>query len=202
MIPLVLASASPRRRALLSALGVAHETMTTGADEIFSGPSPAHIVEINACAKRDDALKRLERPAVVIGADTLVFLDNHVLGKPADLEEARSMLRRLSGRTHEVFTGLAITHIGTGQSVQGSERTGVTFRALSEEEIDRFIEAVRPLDRAGAYTVDGPGSLLVAGYEGCYQNVLGFPMVRLDALLREVGVRLFERIDSANAVFL
>ena len=112
------------------------------------------------------------------------------------------MLRRLSGRTHQVVTGLAVTHTGTGVSVQGSERTDVTFRALSGEEIDRFVEAVNPVDRAGAYTVDGPGSLLVAKYHGCYQNVLGFPMVRLDELLRQAGFRLFDHMDADKAVFL
>lgn len=202
MIPLVLASASPRRRALLAALGVSFETAVSHADEIFDGPSPATIVELNACAKRDEIAAQRTRPAVVIGADTLVFLDDHVLGKPANMDEARAMLERLSGRTHQVLTGLAAVNLETGARVQGSETTHVTFRALAPPEIDAFAEAVRPLDRAGAYTVDGPGSLLVARYEGCYQNVLGFPIVRLDQLLREVGVQLFERIDSANAVFL
>jgi len=202
MIPIVLASASPRRRALLAALGVPFEVRHSEADEIFEGGSPAHIVETNASAKRDEVAGQLERPAAVIGADTLVFLDGHVLGKPADMEEARAMLRRLSGRTHEVLTGLSVIQTETGARAQGSEITGVTFRALSEAEIIRFTEAVRPLDRAGAYTVDGPGSLLVAGYQGCYQNVLGLPIVRLDLLLRQIGVYLFDRIDSENAVFL
>lgn len=202
MIPMVLASASPRRRALLAALGVPFEVRHSEAEEIFEGESPAHIVETNACAKRDDVAAQLERPAVVIGADTLVFLDGHVLGKPADLEEARSMLRRLSGRTHEVVTGLSVIQTESGARAQGSETTGVTFRTLSDAEIVCFTEAVRPVDRAGAYTVDGPGSLLVASYHGCYQNVLGLPIVRLDLLLRKLGVYLFDRIDSENAVFL
>lgn len=202
MIPIVLASASPRRRSLLAALGVPFEVRHSEAEEVFEGESPAQIVEANACAKRDDVAARLERPAVVIGADTLVFLEGHVLGKPADMEEARAMLRRLSGRTHEVVTGLSVVQTETGARAQGSETTGVTFRTLSEAEIVCFTEAVRPVDRAGAYTVDGPGSLLVAGYHGCYQNVLGLPIIRLDLLLRQLGVYLFDRIDSENAVFL
>ncbi len=202
MIPIVLASGSPRRRALLAALGVPFEVQLSHADEIFEGDSPSAIVETNACAKRDEVAAILPSPAAVIGADTLVFIDGHVLGKPADIEEAQAMLRRLSGRPHEVLTGLAVVNTETGALAQGSETTRVTFRELSETEIVCFTEAVRPVDRAGAYTVDGPGSLLVAGYQGCYQNVLGFPIVRLDLLLRQVGINLFDRIDSENAVFL
>jgi septum formation protein len=160
------------------------------------------LVETNACLKRDDVAGRVEGDALVIAADTLVFFEEHVMPKPSDLEEARGMLRRLSGNTHEVITGVAITDTATGQSVQGSETTAVTFQALSDEEIARFVEVVQPTDRAGAYTVDGPGSLLVAGYAGCYQNVLGLPMVKLDTMLREFGVRLFDHLDAERATFL
>lgn len=199
---LILASASPRRRALLAALGVDFEVITSEAPEVDAGEVPAAIVEANARAKRDAVARSLTEPAVVIGADTLVFLDEHVLTKPRDAEEARSMLRRLSGNTHQVVTGLAIVNTATGAHIEGAETTDVTFRTLSEAEIARFVAIVNPLDRAGAYTVDGPGSLLVARYDGCYQNVLGFPMVKLDKLLRQIGVNLFDRMDPARAVFL
>ena len=112
------------------------------------------------------------------------------------------MIARLSGKTHQVITGLAIIDTGTGRAAEGFESTDVTFRELSSEEIARFVEAVNPVDRAGAYTVDGPGSLLVARYNGCYQNVLGLPIVRLDALLRSVGYSLFELMDHNRCVFL
>lgn len=198
----MLASASPRRRALLTALGVRYEMAVSDAEEVDEGAAPAAIVVANARAKRDDVARRYAHPAIVIGADTLVFLDEHVLSKPADAEAARAMLRRLSGNTHQVVTGLALVNTGTGQRVEGTETTDVTFRVLSDAEIARFVEIVNPLDRAGAYTVDGPGSLLVARYDGCYQNVLGFPIVRLDKLLREMGVSLFNRIDPGLATFL
>jgi septum formation protein len=199
---LVLASASPRRRALLAALGVTFEVVPSDAPEVDTGPVPAAIVEANARAKRDEVARRMAEPAVVIGADTLVFLDEHVLSKPADQAEARAMLRRLSGNTHQVLTGLAIIDAVTGQTAEGAETTDVTFRTLSGAEIDRFVELVNPVDRAGAYTVDGPGSLLVARYDGCYQNVLGLPMVKLDKLLRQVGYNLFEHMTRDRAVFL
>ncbi len=202
MMRIILASASPRRRALLAALGVEFEVITSNAPEASEGPIPAALVEANACTKRDDVAKRLDAPAIVIAADTLVFLDEHVLTKPADQAEACAMLRRLSGNTHQVVTGLALVNTATGETAEGAESTDVTFRNLSEAEINRFVEIVNPVDRAGAYTVDGPGSLLVARYDGCYQNVLGLPIVKLDKLLRQLGVQLFDAMDPGRAVFL
>lgn len=199
---IVLASASPRRRALLAALGIPIEVIPSDAPECDCGTAPAAIVTANARAKRDDVARRLNAPAVVIAADTLVFLDEHVLSKPADTDEARAMLRRLSGNTHQVVTGIAVMDTATGRSAEGAESTDVTFRQLTDAEIARFVEIVNPVDRAGAYTVDGPGSLLVARYDGCYQNVLGLPVVKLDKLLRQIGVHLFELMDPRRAVFL
>ncbi len=202
MMRIVLASASPRRRALLAALGLDIEVVPSGAREIDEGTSPTSIVIANAKRKRDDVASKLDSPALVIAADTLVFLDDHVLSKPRDLDDARTMLRRLSGRTHDVVTGLAVVDSATGKRAEGHERTGVTFCDLTNAEIEHFVHAVKPLDRAGAYTVDGPGSLLVARYDGCYQNVLGLPIVRLHRLLRELGYDLFELMDGPRAVFL
>lgn len=199
---IVLASGSPRRRALLTALGIQIDVVPSGAPEIDEGESPSTIVIENAKRKRDDVTDRLDAPALVIAADTLVFLDDHVLSKPVDLDDARAMLRRLSGRTHDVLTGLAIADTRSGKRIEGCERTGVTFCTLTDSEIDHFVHAVKPLDRAGAYTVDGPGSLLVARYDGCYQNVLGLPMVRLQTLLLELGHDLFELMDGPRSVFL
>jgi septum formation protein len=187
---------------LLTALGIDVEVIASGVHEVDEGADPAGIVIANAKAKRDDVVSRLERPSLVIAADTLVFLDEHILSKPRDLDDARAMLRTLSGRTHDVVTGLAVADTGSGLWVEGSERTRVTFRNLHNDEIAHFVHAVKPIDRAGAYTVDGPGSLLVAGYEGCYQNVLGLPVARLDCLLRTIGHNLFEIMDGPRATYL
>lgn len=199
---MVLASASPRRRALLAALGIRFEVMTADTEEIDAGPAPAVIVESNARRKRDAVAGMLDTPAVVIAADTLVFLDEHVLSKPRDLEEAESMIAQLAGNTHQVVTGISILNMESGASIEGAETTDVTFRPLTRDEIRRFVEIVKPLDRAGAYTVDGPGSLLVARYDGCYQNVLGLPIIKLDKLLRQVGVHLFDQMEPELASFL
>jgi septum formation protein len=201
LIRIVLASGSPRRRALLRALGINFEIVVSDAEERFEG-EPAAMVVTNARAKRDDVAGRLDFPALVIAADTLVFLGNRVLGKPADRDEARAMLAELSGRTHKVLTGLSLIETATGKTAEGYESTEVTFRAFSSDEIDRFVAAVNPIDRAGAYTVDGPGSLLVARYNGCYQNVLGFPIVRLDLLLGELGYSLFDLMNAEDCQFL
>jgi septum formation protein len=198
---IVLASASPRRRALLAALGLHFTVVPSNAEETFEG-DPATMVVGNARAKRDDVAGRLDLPALVIAADTLVFVGEHVLGKPSGHAEARRMIEKLSGKTHQVLTGIAVCDTATGRQADGYESTDVTFRDLSGAEIERFVCAVNPIDRAGAYTVDGPGSLLVARYGGCYQNVLGLPMVRLDAVLRQIGFNLFDMMDASKCAFL
>jgi len=198
---IVLASASPRRKALLRALGLTFDVIVSDAEEITDGP-PEEAVVTNARAKRNDVAARLDSPALVIAADTLVVIDGEALGKPADLDEARAMIRRLSGRTHQVLTGIAIRDMAAGCDAEGTESTDVTFRHLPEDSIRRFVDAVKPTDRAGAYTVDGPGSLLVERYSGCYQNVLGLPMVRLDILFGQLGYNLFEMMHPPRAVFL
>ncbi|MBI1319019.1 MAG: septum formation protein Maf [Candidatus Hydrogenedens sp.] len=199
---IVLASGSPRRRALLDSLGLQFGVITSDAEETNHGESPALIVERNAALKRDDVAARLEGDALVIAADTLVFEGPRVLAKPPNRAEAIAMLEHLSGRTHQVCTGLAVCDTATGRAVQGTETTDVTFRELTRAEIERFVDVVNPLDRAGAYTVDGPGMLLVARYGGCYQNVLGLPVARLDALLRQLDFHLFDALDKERAVFL
>ncbi|MBI4560195.1 MAG: septum formation protein Maf [Candidatus Hydrogenedentes bacterium] len=201
MTRLVLASASPRRRALLAALGLTFQVVHSDVVEILSG-DPAGATITNARAKRDVAASRTSAPAVVLGADTLVVANDEILGKPKDLDEARRMLARLSGNTHRVVTGLSLIDTESGLGAEGSEVTRVTFRTLADHEIKRFVSVVKPLDRAGAYTVDGPGSLLVERYEGCYLNVLGLPIVKLDNLLRTIGYSLFTLMNAERSRFL
>jgi len=181
---------------------VEFRVVTSNAHEPNTGDTPAEIVIQNAIIKRDDVAARTSETAIIIAADTLVFYEEHVLPKPVDLDDARRMLRLLSGKTHQVLTGLALVDTVTGQTVEGAETTDVTFRDLSDDEIEHFVHIVEPLDRAGAYTVDGPGTLIVASYRGCYQNVLGLPMVRLYGLMGKLGVDLFAAMDKEGARFL
>ena len=184
--PLILASQSPRRRRLLTQLGLQFEVIPSAIDEhlppnLSHGDATAHVALDKAAAVAAD-----HPDALTLGADTVVVLDDDVLGKPADAAQARRMLLRLSGRTHEVFTGFALVHPSTGRHVQAHERTAVSFADLSDEEIDAYVETGSPLDKAGAYGIqDDLGALFVARIDGDYNNVVGLPLHRLYRVLRQ-----------------
>lgn len=185
-IPLVLASQSPRRRQLLDRLGLTFTVQPSQADEgMPAGATPSAAVK--SIAARKVAAVAASRPdALTLGADTVVVLDGEVLGKPADAVEATAMLRRLSGRTHTVYTGLALSHPTSRRAVQAHEATAVTFADLSEHEIAAYVQTGSPLDKAGAYGIqDDLGALFVARIDGDYYNVVGLPLHRLYRLLRE-----------------
>lgn len=185
-VPLVLASQSPRRRQLLERLHVPFTVQPSAVDETLpAGLAPEAAVE--ALARQKAHAVAQEHPgALTLGADTIVVLDRTVLEKPADAAEASAMLRRLSGRTHTVFTGLALVHPASGRDAEAHEATEVTFAALSEAEIEAYVATGSPLDKAGAYGIqDDLGALFVAGIHGDYYNVVGLPLHRLYRVLRE-----------------
>jgi len=198
MMRVILASGSPRRREMLDAVGLRFEVIASAVAELEhdENGSPGETVVCNAVEKARDVARRIDGDALVVGADTLVFVGGRALGKPASLDDARAMLRTLSGVTHQVYTGVAVVRSRDGWEGTGHEVTDVTFRDLSTEDIDSYLARVDPHDRAGAYTVDGPGSLLVARFDGCFYNVLGLPMVLLDTLLRRFGLSLLENIST------
>ena len=167
---LILASGSPRRAKILRDLGVAFEVVKTDAPESSYPGDPERTVRENALAK--GAVLPSSNPPTrhVLSADTIVWLDGRIYGKPQDLAEAKAFLRELSGRTHAVFTGVA--YDGEARVV----RSDVTFRPLTEETIDAYVAKVNPLDRAGAYDIDECGELLVASYTGTYENIMGLPV--------------------------
>ena len=167
---LILASGSPRRAKILRDLGVAFEVVKTDAPESSYPGDPERTVRENALAK--GAVLPSSNPPTrhVLSADTIVWLDGRIYGKPRDLAEAKAFLRELSGRTHAVFTGVA--YDGEARVV----RSDVTFRPLTEETIDAYVAKVNPLDRAGAYDIDECGELLVASYAGTYENIMGLPV--------------------------
>lgn len=180
-VPLVLASASPRRRVLLEQVGLVPLVRPTGADETWpEGLAPGPAVEVLAARKARAA--DAEPDALVIAADTVVVLDGEVLGKPTDAADAARTLRRLSGRTHTVYTGVALRHDGRDATVHAA--TDVTMAPLTDAEIDAYVATGSPLDKAGGYGIqDEVGALLVARIDGEYTNVVGLPLrTLLDAL--------------------
>lgn len=186
--PIVLASASPRRRELLTSIGLTFTVDPADVDEeTLSDLDPLQQAVALAELKAEHVARR-HGEALVIGADTIVTIDGMALGKPQDDEDARRMLRMLSGRTHEVITGVAVVDAATNRAASEAERTLVTFRTLSEDEIARYVASGEPMDKAGAYAIQGLGALLVSRIVGCYPNVVGLPLVTLARLLQPFGV--------------
>jgi septum formation protein len=188
---LILASASARRAEILRAAGIPFEALATGADETLrSGEAVEAMVLRLAEAKARAAIASLKPPhetAIVIGADTVVDLDGEVLGKPGSARVAAEMLRKLSGRTHRVVTGLAVIRVPDGAARLELETTQVRFAPLTAEEIDRYAATGEPLDKAGAYAIQGIAGRYVERIEGCYFNVVGLPLARLCRILKDLG---------------
>lgn len=181
----VLASASPRRRDLLTRIGIAHEVRPADIDESQrAGEAPAAYADRLARAK---ALAVGAEDAVTIGSDTIVVVDADVLGKPRDARDAARMLRRLSGRSHRVMTAVAVAW--QGRLVSAVEEVTVGFRELSQAEIAAYIATGEPMDKAGAYGIQGLGATIVERVEGDYFAVMGLPVQRLVRLLERVGLR-------------
>ncbi len=187
---IILASNSPRRRELLAQIGIRDfQILSPDVDEtVEPGLSPARMVETLSLRKARAAAGRAGAEDLIIAADTVVALDGRVLGKPRDQEEAFAMLSALSGREHRVYTG--VTVLGGGQAATEHEETAVDFRALSPEEIRDYIATGEPMDKAGAYGIQGVGALLVQGIRGDYCNVVGLPVFRLGRMLSGFGVKL------------
>jgi len=181
----ILASQSPRRRELLALVGIAHEVRPADIDERYlAGESPRAHAERLA---REKAAAIDTTDAVVIGADTIVVVEGEVLGKPKDEGDAARMLRRLSGRSHSVLTAVAVAW--RGRMEPGVEEVNVTFHQLSDADIAGYIATREPMDKAGAYGIQGYGATIVASVDGDYFAVMGLPLQRLVRLLERVGIR-------------
>jgi len=186
MTRFILASASPRRKQLLEQAGYAFEIVVSDADESLpAGITPEKAVRLNA-ARKAQAVAETNPGAVVLGCDTVVAIDGEILGKPQDEAEAKAMLRRLSGNTHTVYSGVCITD-GTIETVF-AVATDVTFYALSERTIDAYAATKEPMDKAGAYGIQGLGCVLVKEISGDYSNVVGLPLSESARALAAFGV--------------
>ena len=187
---LILASASPRRAALLRQAGIPHRVVLSDLKieerpEIFT---PAELAVYLALQKARRVAAGL-REGIVLGADTVVYHRGEVLGKPADLDEARRMLRRLSGGQHSVITGLALVNARTNICESDFAETRVWMRALEDELIDAYVATGEPMDKAGAYAIQGKAALFVERIEGCYFNVVGLPLYQLSLLLSRMEIK-------------
>jgi len=190
---IILASASPRRAEILRDAGIAFEVCAARVDESRrDGEAPEELVlrlaEAKARAAAGQSARALfDEPRIIVGADTEVVVNGSVLGKPQSEEEAHAMLWQLSGRTHEVITGLAVMKFPGGKARTEVETTRVTFSALSEKEIAAYVATGEPFDKAGGYAIQGRAGRYVTRVEGCYFNVVGLPLARLWRILRELG---------------
>jgi septum formation protein len=193
---LILASGSPRRRLLLGELGLIFETRAVDVDESRLADEPADLMVLRLALAKANADARPEE--LVLAADTIVVLDGQVLGKPADAAEAESMLARLSGHQHEVLTGIALIDASRDRCASGLERTRVRLGSLDEATIRWYVETGEPLDKAGAYAIQGLGALFVEAISGNYTNVVGLPLPLLFRLFAELGFDLLRFRGAAD----
>lgn len=187
---IILASTSPRRLNLLNGLGLKVKVVGSKVKESkFDISNPEKLVKTLALTKAREVARRVSK-GLIIGADTIVVHGGKILGKPKNREEAKTMLRELSGHMHEVLTGLAVIDASTGKTAVDFVRTRVKFRKLSEEEIANYVATGEPLDKAGAYAIQEKAGLFVEKIDGCYFNVVGLPLARLAEILKEFKVAL------------
>lgn len=183
-LPLVLASGSPRRKEILSAMGLSYTVDVSEVDETFSGAPDETVLELSR--RKAQAVAQRHPQSLILAADTLVFGDD-VLGKPGTAERAVEMLRSLSGNWHCVYTGMTLIDTSTGRIYQKADCTRVHFVSMTEEEIIAYAYSPEPKDKAGAYAIQGTGGMFIDRIEGSYSNVVGLPMAALRDLLHEAG---------------
>ena len=185
---LILASSSPRRAEILHHAGISFSVLSSAVDETpIPGESPQQHVQRLAEAKAELVTARAVGPAIVLAADTIVLLDGQILGKPRSTEEARRMLELFSGRTHSVVTGVCMVSLPEMERRQFVETTLVHFAKLSSDDISRYLATEEPYDKAGAYAIQGHAGRYIPRIEGCYFNVVGLPLSRVVAAMRELG---------------
>ena len=184
VLPLILASGSPRRRELLDLMGLTYTVETPDVDESFSGRPSETVMEISR--RQAAAVAARHSDSIIIAADTLVFADG-ALGKPHTPERAKEMLRSLAGNWHHVYTGITVINTRSGRILRNVDKTRVHLVPMTEQEIDAYVATGEPLDKAGAYGIQGMGGMFVDRIDGSYSNVVGLPMSMLRIMLAQVG---------------
>ena len=184
VLPLILASGSPRRRELLDLMGLTYTVETPDVDESFSGRPSETVMEISRRKAAAVAARRSD--SIIIAADTLVFADG-ALGKPHTPERAKEMLRSLAGNWHHVYTGITVINTRSGRILRNVDKTRVHLVPMTEQEIDAYVATGEPLDKAGAYGIQGMGGMFVDRIDGSYSNVVGLPMSMLRIMLAQIG---------------
>ena len=184
VLPLILASGSPRRRELLDLMGLTYTVETPDVDESFSGRPSETVMEISR--RKAAAVAARHSDSIIIAADTLVFADD-ALGKPHTPERAKEMLRSLAGNWHHVYTGITVINTRSGRVLRNVDKTRVHLVPMTEQEIDAYVATGEPLDKAGAYGIQGMGGMFVDRIDGSYSNVVGLPMSMLRIMLAQVG---------------
>ena len=185
VLPLILASGSPRRRELLDLMGLTYTVETPDVDESFSGRPSETVMEISR--RKAAAVAARHSDSIIIAADTLVFADG-ALGKPHTPERAKEMLRSLAGNWHHVYTGITVINTRSGRILRNVDKTRVHLVPMTEQEIDAYVATGEPLDKAGAYGIQGMGGMFVDRIDGSYSNVVGLPMSMLRTMLAQASV--------------
>ncbi len=188
---IILASASPRRKELLKSIGLEFEVIPSQIQEHIENENfSPELIENLAMEKACDVAAKIDFPAIVIGSDTVVIIDNKILGKPVDEKDAFNMLKMLSGKTHQVVSAIAVVDTETKIILKDYVISYVTFKELSMNEMTAYIKTGEPMDKAGAYAIQGLAGMFVKSISGCYSNIVGISVFRLAEMLKQSGVKL------------
>lgn len=188
---IILLSNSPRRKELLSGAGIEFTTRHNSFEE-NTDPSlpPKDFVILSALEKVNHT--KSNQDEIVISADTIVYFDNRLIGKPKNMDQAFAVVKQMCGKSHTVYTGIAIKNHNTGEIIKDCEETEVYFNDLSDAEIESYLHKINPLDKAGAYAIQDHGSILVNRIEGCYYNVMGLPVSKLFFMLKKFNLNVLQ----------
>jgi septum formation protein len=190
MTKLILASASPRRRQLLTQVGLDFVVDPSTHEKEIDNNIPFGELACQLAEHKVLEVAKNHTEGIILGADTIVAVDDKILGKPRSKSDAVQMLKSLSGRWHSVYTGLFVLDVASGKKQKEYDESRVKFKEISAKEIENYVKTGEPMDKAGAYGIQGKGALLVEKIEGCYYNIVGLPLFKLSKLLSEFGIEL------------